>query len=173
MADGAAVFAFDRDGALRCVAAEYVDASRRELWLEGMRAEIAAHSHASVAATRDRFGGASWLSEHEVDDFMTWPLELRKLTLEPPSRELAGYVAIVTGSASGIGSCSGSGTAAGEPLVAAARGGSGFGAGGAGGAGALPPSACSSRSIRAISACTDASALGCADLSRAISSWTS
>src|SRR5262249_41511853 len=30
------------------------------------RLEIAAHTHASVAATRDRFGGASWLTDEEV-----------------------------------------------------------------------------------------------------------
>ena len=68
-----------------------------------MRLEIAAHSHASIAATRDRFGGASWLTEQEVDDFVNWPLELYKLTLAPPPPELQGYIAIVTGAASGIG----------------------------------------------------------------------
>jgi NAD(P)-dependent dehydrogenase (short-subunit alcohol dehydrogenase family)/ribulose-5-phosphate 4-epimerase/fuculose-1-phosphate aldolase len=68
-----------------------------------MRVEIAAHSHATVAATRDRFGGASWLSEQEVDDFVNWPLELYKLTLAPAPPELQGYIAVVTGAASGIG----------------------------------------------------------------------
>jgi rhamnose utilization protein RhaD (predicted bifunctional aldolase and dehydrogenase)/NAD(P)-dependent dehydrogenase (short-subunit alcohol dehydrogenase family) len=68
-----------------------------------MRLELAAHTHASVAATRDRFGGASWLSEQEVRDFVEWPLELYKLTLLPPPPELEGHVAIVTGAASGIG----------------------------------------------------------------------
>jgi rhamnose utilization protein RhaD (predicted bifunctional aldolase and dehydrogenase)/NAD(P)-dependent dehydrogenase (short-subunit alcohol dehydrogenase family) len=67
------------------------------------RAEIAAHTHASVAATLDRFGGASWLDEREVDAFEHWPLELYKLTLQPPPPELAGTVALVTGAASGIG----------------------------------------------------------------------
>ena len=67
------------------------------------RLEIAAHTHASVAATRDRFGGASWLTEDEVRDFVDWPLELYKLTLAPPPPELEGHVAIVTGAASGIG----------------------------------------------------------------------
>jgi rhamnose utilization protein RhaD (predicted bifunctional aldolase and dehydrogenase)/NAD(P)-dependent dehydrogenase (short-subunit alcohol dehydrogenase family) len=67
------------------------------------RLEIAAHTHASVAATRDRFGGASWLTEDEVRDFVEWPLELYKLTLAPPPPELEGHVAIVTGAASGIG----------------------------------------------------------------------
>jgi NAD(P)-dependent dehydrogenase (short-subunit alcohol dehydrogenase family) len=68
-----------------------------------LRLELAAHSHASIAATRDRFGGASWLTEQEVDEFVNWPLELYKLTLAPPAPELQGYIAIVTGSASGIG----------------------------------------------------------------------
>ena len=67
------------------------------------RLEIAAHTHASVAATRDRFGGASWLTEDEVRDFVEWPLELYKLTLAPKPPELEGHVAIVTGAASGIG----------------------------------------------------------------------
>jgi rhamnose utilization protein RhaD (predicted bifunctional aldolase and dehydrogenase)/NAD(P)-dependent dehydrogenase (short-subunit alcohol dehydrogenase family) len=68
-----------------------------------MRLELAAHSHASIAATRDRFGGASWLTEQEVDDFVNWPLELYKLTLAPSPPELQGHIAIVTGAASGIG----------------------------------------------------------------------
>jgi rhamnose utilization protein RhaD (predicted bifunctional aldolase and dehydrogenase)/NAD(P)-dependent dehydrogenase (short-subunit alcohol dehydrogenase family) len=68
-----------------------------------MRLEIATHTHASVAATLDRFGGISWLDEEEVRDFLEWPLELYKLTLLPPPPELAGYVVVVTGAASGIG----------------------------------------------------------------------
>jgi NAD(P)-dependent dehydrogenase (short-subunit alcohol dehydrogenase family) len=68
-----------------------------------VRAEIAAHTHAAVAATLDAFGGASWLDEDEVGDFQNWPLELYKLTLAPPAPELAGQIAIVTGAASGIG----------------------------------------------------------------------
>jgi rhamnose utilization protein RhaD (predicted bifunctional aldolase and dehydrogenase)/NAD(P)-dependent dehydrogenase (short-subunit alcohol dehydrogenase family) len=67
------------------------------------RLEIAAHTHASVAATHDRFGGASWLTEEEVRDFVEWPLELYKLTLAPPPPELEGHIVIVTGAASGIG----------------------------------------------------------------------
>ena len=69
----------------------------------GARLEIAAHTHASVAATLDRFGGSSWLDDAEVHDFEYWPLELYKLTLAPPPPELAGHVALVTGAASGIG----------------------------------------------------------------------
>jgi NAD(P)-dependent dehydrogenase (short-subunit alcohol dehydrogenase family)/ribulose-5-phosphate 4-epimerase/fuculose-1-phosphate aldolase len=67
------------------------------------RLEIAAHTHASVAATLDRFGAASWLTDDEVHDFEFWPLELYKLTLAPPPPELAGTIAVVTGAASGIG----------------------------------------------------------------------
>jgi NAD(P)-dependent dehydrogenase (short-subunit alcohol dehydrogenase family) len=68
-----------------------------------VRLELAAHSHATTAATRDAFGGSSWLDEREVHDFEHWPLELYKLTLAPPQPELAGTIAIVTGAASGIG----------------------------------------------------------------------
>jgi rhamnose utilization protein RhaD (predicted bifunctional aldolase and dehydrogenase)/NAD(P)-dependent dehydrogenase (short-subunit alcohol dehydrogenase family) len=68
-----------------------------------MRLEIAAHTHASVAATFDRFGDASWLDEDDVRDFLEWPLELYKLTLLPPPPELGGHVVLVTGAASGIG----------------------------------------------------------------------
>jgi len=68
-----------------------------------VRREIARHSHAAVAATLDRFGGASWLDESDVFGFEYWPLELYKLTLAPPPAELAGHVAIVTGAASGLG----------------------------------------------------------------------
>lgn len=68
-----------------------------------VRLEVAAHSHATAAATRDAFGGSSWLDDDEIHDFEHWPLELHKLTLAPPPPELAGHVAIVTGAASGIG----------------------------------------------------------------------
>ena len=67
------------------------------------RVEIAEHTHASVAATLDRFGSASWLTPEEVRDFEQWPLELHKLTLLPPAPELQGHVVLVTGGASGIG----------------------------------------------------------------------
>ena len=43
------------------------------------------------------------LSAQEAFDIEYWPLELYKLSLKPPPREMAGRVAIVTGGASGIG----------------------------------------------------------------------
>lgn len=43
------------------------------------------------------------LTEQESFNIEYWPLELYKLTLRPPDRELAGRVALVTGAASGIG----------------------------------------------------------------------
>jgi rhamnose utilization protein RhaD (predicted bifunctional aldolase and dehydrogenase)/NAD(P)-dependent dehydrogenase (short-subunit alcohol dehydrogenase family) len=67
------------------------------------RLELSEHSHSSVAATLDRFGATSWLTEAEVHDFEHWPLELYKLTLAPPPPELDGHISIVTGAASGIG----------------------------------------------------------------------
>jgi len=48
----------------------------------------------------DRFTS---LDERDSFDVEYWPLELYKLTLRPPDRELAGCIALVTGAASGIG----------------------------------------------------------------------
>ncbi len=67
------------------------------------RLELSAHTHASVAATLDRFGDATWLDDEEIRDFLEWPLERYKLTLLPPPSELAGHIVVVTGAASGIG----------------------------------------------------------------------
>lgn len=66
-------------------------------------AEIARHSHLVAALTLDAFGEIEWLSEEEQFDFDYWPLELYKLSLAPPEKELAGRIVIVTGAASGIG----------------------------------------------------------------------
>lgn len=52
------------------------------------------------ASAVDRFTS---LSEKEAYDIEYWPLELYKLTLQPPDRELAGRVAFVTGAAGAIG----------------------------------------------------------------------
>lgn len=43
------------------------------------------------------------LTAQEAFDVEYWPLELYKLSLKPPSREMEGKVAVVTGGASGIG----------------------------------------------------------------------
>jgi rhamnulose-1-phosphate aldolase/alcohol dehydrogenase len=48
-------------------------------------------------------GGYETLSDDDAFHGEYWPLELYKLTLAPPSKELAGKVALVTGAASGIG----------------------------------------------------------------------
>jgi len=68
-----------------------------------MHADIAGHSHGSVASTRDAFGEVESLDDREVSEFMYWALELYKLTLAPEAKELAGHVVLVTGAASGIG----------------------------------------------------------------------
>lgn len=62
--------------------------------------------HRAIAVIRgassvDRFVS---LSEEESYLIEYWPLELYKLTLAPPPKELAGRVALVTGGAGGIGS---------------------------------------------------------------------
>ena len=49
------------------------------------------------------FGGFEALNPDEVFKVEYWPLEIYKLSLKPPPRELEGKVAVVTGGASGIG----------------------------------------------------------------------
>lgn len=66
-------------------------------------ADIAVHTHAVAAAIIDRIGEPEPLPERETFRFDYWPMELYKLTLRPPAPDLAGFVAIVTGAASGIG----------------------------------------------------------------------
>src|SRR5260370_40973639 len=48
-------------------------------------------------------GGVAPLTEAETFGVEYWPMELYKLSLQPPPRELEGRVALVTGGASGIG----------------------------------------------------------------------
>jgi rhamnose utilization protein RhaD (predicted bifunctional aldolase and dehydrogenase) len=67
------------------------------------RAQVADHTHSVGADVLDLFGEISWLDESSLADIEYWPLELYKLTLEPPAPELAGMIAIVTGAGSGIG----------------------------------------------------------------------
>lgn len=51
----------------------------------------------------ESMGGYAALPARDLFDIEYWPLELYKLKLAPPDRELAGRVALVTGAASGIG----------------------------------------------------------------------
>src|SRR5206468_4256629 len=57
----------------------------------------------AVLTTTATLGGFEPLSEAETFGVEYWPMELYKLSLQPPPRELAGRVALVTGGASGIG----------------------------------------------------------------------
>lgn len=57
----------------------------------------------AVLSTTSAIGGFSPLTEAETFGVEYWPMELYKLGLLPPPRELAGQVALVTGGASGIG----------------------------------------------------------------------
>jgi rhamnose utilization protein RhaD (predicted bifunctional aldolase and dehydrogenase)/NAD(P)-dependent dehydrogenase (short-subunit alcohol dehydrogenase family) len=66
-------------------------------------ADIALHTHEVAATVADRIGTPVGLDERETFRFDYWPMELYKLTLRPPAPDLAGFIAIVTGSASGIG----------------------------------------------------------------------
>ena len=61
------------------------------------------HHTIDVISNASAFGHYASLSEQEAFDVEYWPLELYKLTLAPPERELARRVALVTGGASGIG----------------------------------------------------------------------
>jgi rhamnulose-1-phosphate aldolase/alcohol dehydrogenase len=57
----------------------------------------------SVLSTTAGLGGFAPLTESETFGVEYWPMELYKLSLLPPPKELAGQVALVTGGASGIG----------------------------------------------------------------------
>jgi rhamnulose-1-phosphate aldolase/alcohol dehydrogenase len=61
------------------------------------------HHTISVLGAASSFGRYVSLSAREAFDVEYWPLELYKLTLAPPEKELARRVALVTGAASGIG----------------------------------------------------------------------
>ncbi|MBI2247188.1 MAG: bifunctional rhamnulose-1-phosphate aldolase/short-chain dehydrogenase [Armatimonadetes bacterium] len=117
------------DGCARYVAAyqKYVEACRRPADPQGDPAPriILLSGIGLIATGKDKFlaaraaglyeraiavmRGASALDEfvslspQEAYDVEYWPLELYKLTLAPPERELAGRVAFVTGAAGGIG----------------------------------------------------------------------
>lgn len=61
------------------------------------------HHTISVFGAASSFGRYVSLSAQDAFDIEYWPLELYKLTLAPPERELARRIALVTGGASGIG----------------------------------------------------------------------
>lgn len=61
------------------------------------------HHTIEVLGDATSFGRYVSLSPREAFEVEYWPLELYKLTLAPPERELARRVALVTGGASGIG----------------------------------------------------------------------
>lgn len=56
-----------------------------------------------IITAAETLGGYRSLNDADAFHAEYWPLELYKLTLLPPEKELAGKVAIVTGAASGIG----------------------------------------------------------------------
>jgi rhamnulose-1-phosphate aldolase/alcohol dehydrogenase len=62
------------------------------------------HRAIEVMRGASDLGGFVSLSDAESYAVEYWPLELYKLTLAPPPKELAGMVAVVTGGAGGIGS---------------------------------------------------------------------
>jgi rhamnulose-1-phosphate aldolase/alcohol dehydrogenase len=61
------------------------------------------HHTIDVIGNASAFGRYASLSAKDAFDVEYWPLELYKLTLAPPEKELARRVAVVTGGASGIG----------------------------------------------------------------------
>jgi rhamnulose-1-phosphate aldolase/alcohol dehydrogenase len=73
---------------------------------DGFQASISAALYEramAVLSTTAGLGGFAPLTESETFDVEYWPMELYKLGLLPPPKELAGRVALVTGGASGIG----------------------------------------------------------------------
>ena len=65
--------------------------------------EVALHTLQIAIRGTDAHRSYRSLSSEDLFDVEYWPLELYKLTLAPPPRELEGRIAIVTGAASGIG----------------------------------------------------------------------
>src|SRR4029077_10028304 len=61
------------------------------------------HHTISVLGAATTFGGYVSLSARDAFDVEYWPLELYKLSLAPPEKELARRIALVTGGASGLG----------------------------------------------------------------------
>jgi rhamnulose-1-phosphate aldolase/alcohol dehydrogenase len=61
------------------------------------------HHTIDVIGNASAFGAYVSLTPKDAFDVEYWPLELYKLTLAPPEKELARRIALVTGAASGIG----------------------------------------------------------------------
>ncbi len=61
------------------------------------------HRAISVIGGSEALGGFESLTAAEAYGIEYWPLELYKLKLRPPDRDLAGKIAFITGAASGIG----------------------------------------------------------------------
>ena len=68
----------------------------------GIVSDICQHT-IDVIGNATAFGRYVSLSSRDAFDIEYWPLELYKLTLAPPEKELARRIALVTGGASGIG----------------------------------------------------------------------
>jgi rhamnulose-1-phosphate aldolase/alcohol dehydrogenase len=68
----------------------------------GLARDVYLHT-VGIIAGAETLGGYRSLAEAEQFRAEYWPLELYKLTLAPPERELARRVALVTGAASGLG----------------------------------------------------------------------
>lgn len=93
------------------------DPNPRIVFIPGVGLVAAAKNYKEATLSRDfayravavmrgahALGGYVSLTEEESYAVEYWPLELYKLTLAPPPKELAGKVAFVTGGAGGIGS---------------------------------------------------------------------
>jgi NAD(P)-dependent dehydrogenase (short-subunit alcohol dehydrogenase family) len=74
----------------------------RDVRTAGIVSDIYQHTIA-VIGNASAFGRYVSLSARDAFDVEYWPLELYKLTLAPPERELARRIALVTGGGSGIG----------------------------------------------------------------------
>lgn len=110
--DYAAYFAqFNRDAAIKMG-----DPSPRVILVQGLgmfntgrdatQADVSRqlyHRAISVMGLTRRIDKFTSLDAEESFNIEYWPLELYKLSLRPPERELAGRVAFITGGASGIG----------------------------------------------------------------------
>jgi NAD(P)-dependent dehydrogenase (short-subunit alcohol dehydrogenase family) len=79
------------------------------MWTAGRDARAAMvsgdiyHHTIAVMAAAQSVGSYRSLTERDAFEAEYWPLELYKLTLQPPERTLARQVALITGAASGIG----------------------------------------------------------------------